>query len=142
MTHSQSLAFALAAFLAITTDRVIANDDWLQFQFDAANHGRAPNPVEPPFQLRWVWYGEDNVVVVGRPCPEGKVPRPPNDSVGLLSFTMHAVVADGRVIFGDLMASSIAWTRGTAPRSGNNSFLVLSSMRRQSTSQRLGNETR
>ena len=58
--------------------------------------------VEPPFQVRWVWYGPSNVAVVGRPVAPGEVPRPPRDNVGLLSFTMHAVVADRRVVFGDL----------------------------------------
>ena len=94
--------------------------DWPQFQFDAASRGRAPKPVEPPYQLRWVWYGEDNVAVGGRPFPEGHVPRPPRDTLGLLSFTMHAVVADGRVVFGDLQGKlyclsardgSTVWTR-------------------------------
>jgi len=76
--------------------------DWPQFQYDAASHGRAPKAVEPPYQLRWVWYGPGNIVQVGRPVPAGRVPRPPREPVGRLSFTMHAVVADGRVVFGDL----------------------------------------
>jgi hypothetical protein len=82
-----------------------SGNDWLQFQANAANHGRAGQAVEPPYQLRWVWYGEDNVAVGGRPFPPGEAPRPPRDNVGLLSFTMHPVVADGRVVFGDLEGS-------------------------------------
>ncbi len=95
-----TLLFSLS--IALVTSTAVGAADWLQFQYDAANRGRAPQAVEPPFQLRWVWYGENNVVVCGKPYPAGNVPRPPADSVGRLSFTMHAVVADRRVIFGDL----------------------------------------
>lgn len=87
---------------AVLTASLCAAQDWNQFQHDSASQGRAPEPVEPPFQLRWVWYGPGNVVAGGRPLPEGKVPRPPTDTTAKLSFTMHAVVADRRVFFGDL----------------------------------------
>jgi hypothetical protein len=92
-------SIAAVCLLAAT---IAYGQDWPQFQFDAANQGRAPAVVPPPYQLRWVWYGEDNVALGGRPYPPGKVPRPPRDTVGLLSFTMHPVVAEGRVVFGDL----------------------------------------
>ena len=76
--------------------------DWLQFQYNSENHGRAPKAVRPPYRARWIWYGEDNSVFVGKKVSMGQVPRPVKDTVGLLSFTMSAVVADGQVIFGDL----------------------------------------
>ena len=102
ISRQSLLWFSALILLASYPEATVSGNDWLQFQYNAAHHGRAPEAVEPPYQLRWVWYGEDNVVVVRRPVGAGQVPRPPRENVGLLSFTMHAVVADGRVIFGDL----------------------------------------
>lgn len=96
------MVFALA-FLNLGA--VAVGGDWVQFQFDPANRGRAPTAVEPPYQLRWVWYGPDDEVACGRPCAEGQAPRPRSQSTAKLSFTMHPVVAEGRVVFGDLTGS-------------------------------------
>lgn len=95
---------AIPAAILLAAGASARADDWTQFQQNAASHGRAPGKaVEPPFALRWVWWGPDNVTFVGgRRVPKGEVPRPPKDSIGRLSFTMHAVVAGGRVVFGDL----------------------------------------
>ena len=68
------LIFSLLIFASWPATTVVGND-WLQFQENAAHHGRAANAVEPPYQLRWVWYGEDNVVVVRRPLPAGNGPK-------------------------------------------------------------------
>lgn len=78
--------------------------DWPQFQYNASNHGRTDAPaVEPPYRLRWVWFGEGRVVVPrGGEHAQGRFGPLPREPYGRLGFTMQGMVADGRVLFGDL----------------------------------------
>jgi outer membrane protein assembly factor BamB len=93
---------AAAAMALLAPDE--AGSDWPQFQFNAQNHGRtdAP-PVEPPFRLRWVWFGEGKVVAPrGGENSNGRFGALPREPYGKLGFTMQGMVAGGRVFFGDL----------------------------------------
>jgi len=81
-----------------------AGSDWPQFQFNAQNHGRTDAPaVEPPYRLRWVWFGEGKVVAPGGgENAKGRFGSLPREPYGKLGFTMQGMVAGGRVLFGDL----------------------------------------
>ena len=93
-----------AAVVGVFSASLCQGAPWVQFQCDPAHTGRSAGPaVQPPYKLRWIWYGPGNRVhTAGRNMPIGAhAPRPPKDNHAKLSFTLQAVAADG--------VSSVRW---------------------------------
>lgn len=115
MRHKGSLGVLASLVLVLAAPAL--GTDWPQLQGDAARTGRTPDTLEPPYRVRWMWFGPQGTLrnqnsEPGQPGWDDDLTTrdnydfpTPDPVTYTLAIQAQPVIANGRVFIGDMQGS-------------------------------------
>jgi outer membrane protein assembly factor BamB len=113
MKHKNLLKMAFSSlFLFFSLTQA---DDWPQLQHDSQRTGRTQDEIAPPYQVRWMWFGEELTLRNSNSnsqwpddlSTKGQFPMPGTVSISLAS-SVQPIVFQGKVFIGDQQGKAYA----------------------------------